>query len=223
MEPVTARSTPTLFRKFAVIRRLERGRGQSLILVLGSLVLLSALVLALLAVRGIEFLGHYANGASVRELASSTVNLAMGLIATATKGQDSAGNTGGLGLPTWDIRTYSSAIVGSIQPGTMENAYKLYSSPTLVLSGSVSPANEAAAMANWTNKPAYFTDLMRPSPIPYRDNPITPFSIPTRPTPTPALPPLAWRDFRSAKLPTPSPAPRAVSPCPPGFPPGKCR
>ncbi len=135
----------------------DRSRNSSaLLLVLGMMVLFSALILAFLASVGTQMTTSqiYANGATVKQLADSTTQLAISQIVTAT------GNTNS--TLAWAsqpgmIRTYDTS-------GNPQLFYKLYSSPTMVVSGSgFVPANETPP-ATWdsTNNAGLYVDLNSP-------------------------------------------------------------
>lgn len=138
-----------------MIHRRHSQRGFSLILVLGSLVLLSTLVVAFLTGMTSELKASklYADGSSVRMLSQSTVNIVMAEIQEATL------YTGG---KTWAsqpgmIRTYDNT-------GAPGAYYKLYSAAklkdTAVPFDPTAPAN--AVPANWASQKAFYIDLNEP-------------------------------------------------------------
>ena len=142
------------------LRPLRRGcgsrRSSALLLVLGMIVLLSALVLAFLASVNTQLSTSqiYANGATVKQLADSTTQLAISQIVTAT------GNTNS--TLAWAsqpgmIRTYSTN-------GSPAQFYKLYSSTNMVVNGaSFVPANEVPP-DSWSSASSagLYTDINSP-------------------------------------------------------------
>jgi Tfp pilus assembly protein PilX len=138
------------------IRSKKRKAGSALVIVLASLIFLSALALAFLAGVGTELKSSkaYADGAAARMLADSAVNLVMAQIKTATAGTNASADVAWASQPGM-IRTYDTK-------GDLLRAYKLYSSRSWVLTNSVDAAAEAAALVNWRDKPAHYTDLNAP-------------------------------------------------------------
>jgi hypothetical protein len=129
-------------------------RGVALIVVLGALMLLSMLVLAFLSGVSTELKSSklYADGAETRFLAQSSVNLVLAQIKTATAGVTASGRDLAWVSQPGMIRTYD-------RQGSLERAYKLYSSDFMSLSGTVSADLETQKMVNWKDRPAHFTDL----------------------------------------------------------------
>jgi len=138
------------------IRSKKRKAGSALVIVLASLIFLSALALAFLAGVGTELKSSkaYADGAAARMLADSSVNLVMAQIKTATAGTNASADVAWASQPGM-IRTYDTK-------GDLLRAYKLYSSRSWMLTNSVDVAAEAAALVNWRDKPAHYTDLNAP-------------------------------------------------------------
>ncbi|MFV0338373.1 MAG: Verru_Chthon cassette protein A [Chthoniobacterales bacterium] len=134
---------------------ISRAEGMALIIVLASLIFLSALVLAFLAGVGTELKSSksYADSLSARLLADSATNLVMAQIKTATAGGSSTSRLAWASQPGM-IRTFDTN-------GDLVRAYKLYSSRDLFLT-SVNAADEADALENWKDKPAHYTDLNAP-------------------------------------------------------------
>ncbi|MDQ3621920.1 MAG: Verru_Chthon cassette protein A, partial [Verrucomicrobiota bacterium] len=138
-------------------------RGVALVLVLAFLVVISALVLAFFSSAQTELVAakSYASGASTRQLADSTVQTVMGLIADATaRGEDVAwASQPGM------IKTYGDG--STPQPTASPEPlafYKLYSADSQVLTGSQilswDPSSEIPT--DWDKKPGLFTDLNQP-------------------------------------------------------------
>ena len=133
-------------------------RSSALLLVLGMIVLLSALVLAFLASVSTELTTSqdYANGATVKQLADSATQLVISQIVSGT------GNT-------------NSTLAWASQPGMIRTYdvngkpalfYKLYSSSTMITNAAAAtfvPANEAPP-ANWDTgaNVGLYTDLNSP-------------------------------------------------------------
>ena len=121
-------------------------------MVLGSMIFLSALLLAFLASTKSNLVSSklYAQGTSVKLLAETAVNLVQLQIRSATSGQTNK---------TWAsqpgaIRTYDNT-------GQQDKIYRLYSSDSLLVS-TIDPVAEVGALANWYNDTAIFTDLNAP-------------------------------------------------------------
>ncbi len=87
-------------------------------------------------------------------LADTSVNLVLAQIKTATAGTNASADVAWASQPGM-IRTYDTK-------GKMLRAYKLYSSRSWVLTNAVDAAAEAAALVNWKDKPAHYTDLNAP-------------------------------------------------------------
>ena len=139
--------------------RRRGARGVSLILVLGSLVFLTALTVAFLAGVGTELKSSkvYAQGASVKLLAQSAANIVMAEIGEATGGQDASGKVLCWASQPGMIRTYDGL-------GAPAQYYKLYSDGKMI-STAFDPAAASAALANWASQPAVYTDLNQPQTV----------------------------------------------------------
>ncbi len=132
-------------------------------LVLAFLVVISALVLAFFSSAQTELVAakSYASGASTRQLADSTVQTVMGLIAEGTARGEDVAWTSQPGM----IKTYGD---GSKSPPTASpeplTFYKLYSADPQVLTNSQIPTWDPATEipADWDKKPGLFTDLNQP-------------------------------------------------------------
>jgi uncharacterized protein (TIGR02600 family) len=137
-----------------------------LVLVLGFLVLISALVVAFMGNVRTERVasGSFATGVTTRQLAETATNLAIAQIADATAGFSVPGDTKSEVL-SWAtqpgmVRTYRDT-------GEPFRYYKLYSARNMVMT-SVDPAfnvNSEFALdvpADWHENPAVFTDLNAP-------------------------------------------------------------
>ncbi len=138
--------------------RIAGYRGSALLLVLGMIVLVSALVLAFLASVSSELNSSktYANGATVKQLADSATQLVMSQIVSAT------GNTNS--TLAWAsqpgmIRTYDTS-------GNPAYFYKLYSSPGMITNAGASSFNPAGEVppVTWdqANNAGIYTDLNSP-------------------------------------------------------------
>ncbi|MDQ3622644.1 MAG: Verru_Chthon cassette protein A [Verrucomicrobiota bacterium] len=139
-------------------------RGVALVLVLAFLVVISALVLAFFSSAQTELVAakSYASGASTRQLADSTVQTVMGLIAEGTARGEDVAWTSQPGM----IKTYGD---GSKSPPTASpeplTFYKLYSADPQVLTDSATIRawkSETEIPADWDKKPGLFTDLNEP-------------------------------------------------------------
>ncbi len=133
-------------------------RSSALLIVLGSLVFISALIISFVAsVTTERQSAHiYANNSSVRLLASSCVDLVMGQIKDATHGVDASGNPLAWASQPGMVRTYNIA-------GQPSAYYKLYSWTGMIGSGAFDPSAAAETPpADWTNSPAVYTDLNDP-------------------------------------------------------------
>ena len=135
----------------------QKSKGMALVFVLGSLILLSVLILAFLASARTDLQSSksYSDNNSARMLAETSVNVVMAQIrqATTEKGNAWASQPG-------MIRTYDTS-------GSLVNAYKLYSSTNMVVSTQSSLGTDLAAetnrMASWHANPVLFTDLNEPA------------------------------------------------------------
>lgn len=131
-------------------------QGMALVLVLAFLVLITALIVAFLSNVTTEHSSSkgYAEGAKSRQLADSTVQIAMAAIQAAT--------TRGL-QETWAsqpgmIRAYD-------QTGAAKAYYKLYSSDNMVVTASQIASFTPGVTdvdPQWTSKPALYSDLNSP-------------------------------------------------------------
>jgi uncharacterized protein (TIGR02600 family) len=129
-------------------------RGIALLIVLGMLVLLSAIVVAFMTsvTTDLSASRGYEGGAQARLLADSAVNLVIAQIKEASTQQDQAWiSQPGL------IRTYE---VG----GKAAAAYKLYSSDSMVVQGEFDPAAaDDLPKGDWREQVALWTDLNAPA------------------------------------------------------------
>lgn len=127
-------------------------RGVALVLVLGCLVLLSVLVVAFLASVKSEVSSSsgYASSSDVKQRSQTAVNMVIAQIQEASSGTDSAW-TSQPGL----VRTFSAT-------GGPLNAYKLYSSGTMVADSTFDPNSAAEVPTDWKSRPAEYTDLNQP-------------------------------------------------------------
>ncbi len=132
---------------------LRSRRSSALLLVLGMIVLLSALVLAFLGSVSTELTTSqtYANGATVKQLADSAVQVAISQIVSAT------GNTNS--TLAWAsqpgmIRTYDTS-------GKPALYYKLYSSASMITNGAAFSTAAEAPPVDWdsANNAGLYTDL----------------------------------------------------------------
>lgn len=154
-------------------------RGVALIVVLGSLIFLSALMLAFLSSVKTELVVSkaYADNNAIGSLVNSSVNIVMGQVRQATTASPTNCWTSQPGL----IRTFNVS-------GAADQSYKLYSSDVMQVNGALDPLAEAAALAQWAQQTAVYTDLNQPSsgsfPIldPTASGPVQGFSVTGAPT-----------------------------------------
>lgn len=127
--------------------------GVALILVLGSIVLISVLVLSLLGRTRTELQSTklFAGSTNARLLADNVANIVMSQIRQATTENASTSWASQPGA----IRTFDTS-------GAFAKIYKLYSSDKMI-DTQVNPATEASALASWSSQTAFFTDLNQPS------------------------------------------------------------
>ena len=132
-------------------------RGIALLLVLACLLLLAALILGFLlsGQNNLKSSKLYANGASVKTLADSTVSLVMAQIQQAT----SNGTTVAWASQPGMIRTYNST-------GTPLTNYRLYSWDSPTMPGTQDPtATDASSLTSstrWCSSPSLYFDLNQP-------------------------------------------------------------
>ena len=133
-------------------------RGVALLLVLGCLVLLTTLILAFLITgqNNLKSSKLYANGASVKTLADSTVSLVMAQVQQAT----SNGTTVAWASQPGMIRTYDNN-------GKPLTNYRLFSWDAPTVSGTYTASSDAtqlssSATTTWYNSPSMFVDLNQP-------------------------------------------------------------
>ncbi|HEY8967069.1 MAG TPA: Verru_Chthon cassette protein A, partial [Candidatus Methylacidiphilales bacterium] len=130
----------------------------ALLIVMGSLVFISALLIAFLSsVATDRQSAHYhASGSTARLLANSTVDIVMGQIRDGTKGVDAAGKTLAWASQPGMIRTYNVR-------GQADGYYKLYSWAGMAGSGPFDPSKASETPpADWFDRPALYTDLNEP-------------------------------------------------------------
>lgn len=139
------------------VRHSASSTGTALVIVLASLIFLSALALAFFAAVGTDLKSSkaYADGLSARFLADSAANLVMAQIKTATAGSGATNDAMAWASQPGMIRTFDSG-------GDLVRAYKLYSAKTPILTNGVDVSAEAAALSGWKDRPAHFTDLNAP-------------------------------------------------------------
>lgn len=132
--------------------RVPRRNGMALVLVLPVLVLLTILVVGFLYRSTTErsAASAYFEGNRNRQFADQAVNIVQAQIDHASTRQ----NTAWASQPGM-VRTFK-------QDGSLLQAYKLYSDASMV-SDAVDAAAAAAALQNWQNSPAHFTDLNEPA------------------------------------------------------------
>ncbi|MDQ3624379.1 MAG: Verru_Chthon cassette protein A, partial [Verrucomicrobiota bacterium] len=141
-------------------------RGVALVIVLGFLVVISAVALAFFSSAQTELIAAktYASGASTRQLADSAVQIVMGLISEATSRGENVAWASQPGM----IKTYgSSSLDASPDPLAF---YKLYSaSPQVLTRAEISDWDpfkngglDTDIPSNWDKLPGMFTDLNAP-------------------------------------------------------------
>lgn len=136
---------------------LPHSAGVALLLVLGSLVLISVLAVAFLSSVSTDLRSSklYAEGASAQLLSGVPVNTIIGQIQAATKGSDSSGMLAWASQPGM-IRTYDDS-------GRAAGYYKLYSSATMVGSGPFNPSADAEMVpGTWDSDKGLYVDLNEP-------------------------------------------------------------
>lgn len=135
------------------IRSLDTRRGAALIVALAIMVLVLALVMGILSRVSTErsAAGGYASSVGARLLADTAVQLVQAQIDTATSGGTSVAWVSQPGL----IRTFDNS-------GQPAKSFKLYSGSDMQMAGALNPATEAAALAQWYQSPAVFTDINMP-------------------------------------------------------------
>lgn len=134
--------------------------GIALILVLGAIVLLSALVLGFFGRVQSETKSSatYRAGTSARSLADTAVNAVITQVMSGTAGFRSKGG-GNREVVAW--ASQPGAIRNYDTEGNLDKVYKLYSAPQMV-TATIDPAEEANALAGWSDHPALFVDLNEP-------------------------------------------------------------
>jgi uncharacterized protein (TIGR02600 family) len=133
--------------------------GIALVLVITSLAMIALLVVAFLTMASTERRASntYAEGVGVRVLSDTTANVVIGQIREATERLGAA--------KTWAsqpgaIRTYG--IDGEANGrAKLDHVFKLYSSDTMVVTGTFDPETELPP-ADWLTQPARYTDLNQP-------------------------------------------------------------
>ncbi len=135
----------------------SRHRGVALVLVLSCLVLVAALAIGFLLSTTTELRSTtvFAEGSRARLFADDAVNLVIGQLRDATTGGSNVAWASQPGM----IKTFDDQ-------GAPKTAYKLYSSPTLRVSGVFNPDDDAPP-AEWATRPAEYIDLN--SPLTVRD------------------------------------------------------
>lgn len=130
----------------------SRQGGISLVIVLGSLVFLSALVVAFLVQMTTELKSSklYAEGTSARLLSQSAINIVTGEIRDATRGVNNGGFPLAWASQPGMIRTYTAE-------GVPDQFFKLYSDSNLVSGNFTSPD-----LTGWDVQKAIYTDLNEP-------------------------------------------------------------
>jgi len=132
----------------------------ALLFILGSLVLISIIVLAFLSSVSTELKSSkvYADGSSVRLVADSAVNVVISQIQQATSGRDSANNRLAWASQPGMIRTYDTS-------GNPGGFYKLYSSSVLSGPGAFNPSDPTQGdpiPQTWDTDTALYVDLNEP-------------------------------------------------------------
>ncbi len=125
----------------------------ALVIVLAIIVLVLGLCVGFLARVSTERNSSksYASAVDARLLADTAVQIVQGQIDAATTQGTEVAWSSQPGL----IRTYNDS-------GGPAKSYKLYSSGTMQTAGALNPATEAAALANWFDSPALYTDINAP-------------------------------------------------------------
>lgn len=137
----------------------------ALVLVLSALALLSFLVVLILSMARTEDRASKASAdiMDVRALAEMPAQIVISQIRRATSDL-------GTGF-TWVsqpglLRVYGTGSTENVGRPALYEAYKLYSSPHMVVAGSgFNAGDEANAFSSWSDSPALFTDLNAPIPL----------------------------------------------------------
>ena len=136
-------------------------RGVALVIVLCMLVLISGIVVAFFSSVSSEYLTakSASAGANGKELADSTVQIVMSQIRQAT----SKGSNVCWASQPGMIRTYGLGTAGNYTASSAPLAfYKLYSSGTMVVSGTSFTPEKDIPSSTWPQQPALYTDLNAP-------------------------------------------------------------
>jgi len=148
-------------------------QGVALVIVLGFLVLISALILAFFSTVTTELTASqtYAGSVTTKQLADTATNFVMGQISMATQSVKP-------GTTSFDA---NAALAWASQPGMIRTFdttgqgyqyFKLYSSPQMIIdaqqAGSWDPIKELSNEVpdDWATKPSIFTDLNSPRLVP---------------------------------------------------------
>ncbi len=164
----------TTFPQMNAVRPvLVKGRsdGVALVIVLGFLVLISALMLAFFSSVQTELQGakSYAGSVTVKQLGETATNMVLSQIGDATKSFENPAN------PATGVGGSGKRLTWASQPGMIHTfdddgrphrAFKLYSAANMV-DESGSPYNPATKLAaevpdSWPTQPGHFTDLNAP-------------------------------------------------------------
>lgn len=146
---------------FSNTTRRPHRRGLALVTVVSMVALMTMLIVAMLTLSRTELKTAHvsADGEQARQLSEVAVNVVISQLRKAT-----SQNTGASGWEAWSsqpglVRRYGSN-------GQVQSAYKLYSSPVLVLRGAGQVESQLlndAAPADWLDRPHEFVDLNRPA------------------------------------------------------------
>ena len=134
--------------------------GVALVIVLGFLVLISAIIIGFFASVSTELASSKAtaNSASTHQLADSAINVVMAQIVDATKGQDSSSSTLAWASQPGMIRTFDNT-------GKAKDLFKLYSSDQMTVPGTGFVTTDEVPPADWSkaDNAALYTDLNEPA------------------------------------------------------------
>jgi len=172
----------------SLAKRRRRNRGVALVIVLGFLVLISALLLAFFSSVQTELQGakSFADSATVKQLADTASNIVTSQIGDATRSYETPGNP----ATTPPVPGSGKRLTWASQPGLIHTfddsgkpnrVFKLYSAANMVDESGISSGeayNPATQLPNevpsaWPAQPAHFVDLNAPVLVPDSSGPIT--------------------------------------------------
>jgi len=135
--------------------RTPQSQGFALVLVLAFLVLLCGMILAffLTATSNRSAASQFTQSVNSKLLSDTAVNIIIGQVQKATSGTTTTAWASQPGV----IRTFTNS-------GTMDKAFKLYSSGTMVETAAANLSNDLPPK-DWNLRPAIYTDLNEPDTL----------------------------------------------------------